>query len=66
MEFYRDKLRKARKRKKVTMDELAHKMGIDRCTIGTWEKGEKMIPCLEQMPEMHGCFMGSERTARIY
>jgi transcriptional regulator with XRE-family HTH domain len=42
MEFYTDKLRTIRKQKKLTIDELAQKMGIHRTTYCGWEYGKRI------------------------
>lgn len=42
MEFYTQKLRKIRKNKKLTSQELAHKMGISRLTLCAWENAKRV------------------------
>jgi PAS domain S-box-containing protein len=41
MELYIDKLRAIRKRKKITAEELAEKVGISRVTLGAWENAKR-------------------------
>jgi PAS domain S-box-containing protein len=42
MEFHTEKLKAVRKRKKVTAEELAGKLGISRVTLGAWENGKRV------------------------
>lgn len=39
MEFYGDKLKQARKRQKLSFEELAEKMDLNRNTLSAWENG---------------------------
>jgi PAS domain S-box-containing protein len=43
MKLYVDKLRAIRKSKKLTIEELAHKIGYNRVTLNSWEN-EKRVP----------------------
>jgi PAS domain S-box-containing protein len=43
MKFYPDKFRVLRKKSKLTAEEVAAKMGVNRRTVSTWETG-KVLP----------------------
>ena len=42
MELYIEKLKAARRRKRITIEELANKMGISRITLGAWENAKRV------------------------
>ncbi|MFA7231327.1 MAG: PAS domain S-box protein [Victivallaceae bacterium] len=42
MELHVEKLKSVRKRKKITAEELAKKMGMSRITLGAWENAKRV------------------------
>lgn len=56
MKDFSANLKKFRKRKKLTQEELAHKLGIIRATYWSYEKGSIMPPYdkLEQLADIFG------------
>ena len=56
MQKFSANLKKFRKRKKLTQEELAHKIGVIRATYWAYEKGTIMPPYdkLEQLADVFG------------
>ncbi|MCP4177896.1 MAG: PAS domain S-box protein [bacterium] len=51
MIFYSHKLRSIRKKKKISMEELSHLLGINRGTLWTWETG-KVFPSEKKIRQL--------------
>ena len=52
MSFFGDRLRECRENKGIGRQELAHRLGVSRNTVGLWERGERLPRSWELVCEL--------------
>lgn len=50
--MFREQLKSLRKREKITQEQLAGAMGVERSTVGKWEGNDQIIPSTEMLNKL--------------